>query len=58
MFYLVIKSDDKDRLLIKVNSASDFEIAWHSISEDINVRIVDLPTLTVDQIGQIFVASA
>ena len=28
MLFLVIKSDDKDRLLIKIESAPEFEPAW------------------------------
>ena len=28
MLFLVIKSDDKDRLLIKIESAPEFETAW------------------------------
>lgn len=50
MLFLVIKSDDKDRLLIKIESAPAFETAWQSISDDIEVNIIDLPILTKDQI--------
>ena len=48
MLFLVIKSDDKDRLLIKIESAPEFETAWSQISMDIDVNIIDLPILTVE----------
>lgn len=31
MLYLIVKSDEKDRLLIKIESAQAFEQAWQTI---------------------------
>ena len=50
MIFLVIKSDDKDQLLIKIESAPSFETAWQYISGDIDVNIIDLPILALEQI--------
>ena len=43
--------------MIKPESVPEFEEAWQTMLQE-NVRIVDLPELTPEQIGQLIVASA
>ena len=49
--FLIIKSDEKDRLMILPESVYTFEKIWTQITNELNVRMVDIPILSVDQIG-------
>ena len=53
--FLVIQSDEKDRLMIEPQSVAAFEQIWAS---DLDIRIVDLPILSPEQLGQLIVANA
>lgn len=57
--FLLIKSDQRDRMKINKNSIESFESFWNNNRQETTyLRIVDLPTLKPEQIGQLIVASA
>ena len=57
--FLLIKSDCRDRMKINKNSIESFESFWNNNrNETTYLRIVDLPILKPEQIGELIVASA
>ena len=61
--FLLVKSDDRDRIMIVNESTAAFDLIWGELLKDdrqnyINLHLVDLPTLSVDNINDIILKSA
>ena len=59
-FILIVKSDERDRLMITPESVPAFESVWQSMTstKDFNVRVIDLPMLSPEQIGELIISNA